>query len=92
MVLSYDNQYLFTGDEDGQVFMLKIGEVFENGEIVDFRKNTSTSTKNEDKQRIEQTSNDLFLAKVSKIMEKNELKKKLSFEVVKLEQTKKIET
>ena len=35
--------------------------------------------------RIDQTSNDLFLAKISKIMEKNELKKKLSFEVVKLE-------
>ncbi len=34
---------------------------------------------------IEQTANDLFLAKISKIIEKNEQKKKLSFEVVKLE-------
>ncbi|EAR86922.2 WD domain, G-beta repeat protein (macronuclear) [Tetrahymena thermophila SB210] len=92
MVLSYDNQYLFTGDEDGQVFMLKIADVFENGELIDFKKNSATNSKNEDKLRIEQTSNDLFLAKISKIMEKNELKKKLQFEVVKLEQTKKIET
>lgn len=65
--------------------MLKIAEVFENGELIDLKKNTTTNSKNEDKLRIEQTSNDLFLAKISKIMEKNELKKKLQFEVVKLE-------
>lgn len=76
---------MFTGDEDGNVFMLRISEVFENGELIDFKKNSSTNSKNEDKLRIEQPSNDLFLAKISKIMEKNELKKKLSFEVVKLE-------
>ena len=65
--------------------MLKIADVYENGEIVDFKKSATSNTKNEEKMRIDQTSYDLFLAKISKIMEKNELKKKLSFEVVKLE-------
>jgi len=41
--------------------------------------------------RIDATSNDLYLAKISKIMERNENRKKLNFEVLKLEQTKNIE-
>lgn len=33
--------------------MLKIAEVFENGELIDLKKNTTTNSKNEDKLRIE---------------------------------------
>lgn len=42
------------------------------------KKNNNQNTKSEDKARIDQTSNDLFLAKISKIMQKNEQRQELS--------------
>lgn len=48
--------------------------------------------KTDEKIKDTQNLNDLFLAKILKIMDKNELIKQLSFEVVKFEQKLKIET
>jgi len=75
----------FKADEDGIIFMLKIKDIWQNGNKIDVKNLLCSSIKAEDKARIEQINNDLFLAKLSKINEKNEIKKKLTFEVIKLE-------
>ncbi|KRX00640.1 WD40-repeat-containing domain [Pseudocohnilembus persalinus] len=91
MQISNDNQYLITGDVTGVVQMLKIKDAIFKGEQIDNRLNILQNLKPEDKSRIDQTNNDLFLAKISKIIQKNEQKYELSKQVVRLEQDKKFE-
>ena len=92
--LSHDNQYLFTGDERGNIFILRIQSLFFEGAQVSFQKflQVTQGNKTEEKLRIEQTTNDLFLESMEKVKSKNDLKEQLHFDVVKLEQFKKNET
>lgn len=91
LCLSHDLNYLFSGAEDGTLFVFRIkGPETESLLEPSENKNSNTnSLKIEDKTH---NLNDLFLAKVLKIMDKNELIKQYTFEVIKFEQKVKIET
>jgi len=65
LALTHDDEYLFSGDEDGIIFTLRLGEVYQHGELVDREHFAPSQIKPEDRQRIEMISNDLFLAKIS---------------------------
>ena len=91
--LSYDNQYLFSAAEDGSVFMLKVKELAAELENIELQKRqTVLSQKTEDKQRIALISNDLFLDEIFKIQKENDKIQQRNFEVIKSEQTVRIET
>ena len=93
LCLSHDLNYLFSGAEDGTLFVFKLkGNEIETHYEANDKKNNSNpapTLKIEDKT---QSLNDLFLAKVLKIMDKNEIIKQYTFEVIKFEQKVKIET
>ena len=91
LCLSHDSNYLFSGAEDGTLFVFKIKgtEAESHFEVNDKKNSTNSTLKIEDKT---QSLNDLFLAKVLKIMDKNEIIKQYTFEVIKFEQKVKIET
>jgi hypothetical protein len=60
------------GDEQGHVYMIKITNIVRNGEILEKQKKfNNTTLKLEEKFRVEAVSNDLYLSKISKIMERN---------------------
>ena len=84
LCLSHDLNYLFSGAEDGTLFVFKLkGSELESHLETDDKKNSSNALKIEDKT---QSLNDLFLAKVLKIMDTNEIIKQYTFEVIKYEQ------
>lgn len=91
LCLSHDLNYLLSGAEDGTLFVFKLKgtETESNYEINEKKNNSNPNLKIEDKT---QSLNDLFLAKVLKIMDKNELIKQYTFEVIKFDQKEKIET
>lgn len=91
LCLSHDLNFLFSGAEDGTLFVFRIKGPEKEAllEATDNKNNATNSLKIEDKT---QNLNDLFLAKVLKIMDKNELIKQYTFEVIKFEQKVKIET
>jgi hypothetical protein len=90
LCLSHDLNYLFSGAEDGTLFVFKLkGSETESHLEANDQKNSSNPTlKIEDKT---QSLNDLFLAKVLKIMDTNEIIKQYTFEVIKYEQKVKID-
>jgi hypothetical protein len=83
--LSYDGNYLFSGAADGSVFIFKITDV-----NYDYSESKKPGEK-EEKQKLGQLANEIYLEKLTKIKEQNEHIKKLHFEVTKSQQTVKIE-
>ncbi len=72
LCLSSDEQFLITGDENGIIFMLRIREAFEDAQVLDVQK----VFQSEERARIEQVKNDLFLASTEQIVKKNVIRKK----------------
>lgn len=92
MCLSHDCQYLISGAEDGTVFMFQVKHRKYDTMLGEGKKSSQIANLLEERNKLTVALNDLYLEKATQIQEKNELIKKFNFEVVKAEQTIKIET
>lgn len=77
---SHDEGYIFTGSEDGTILCFSFVSLNDKD-----KKEGYSLIKPEDRKRIAQSANDLYLERVDKIEEKNEAIKKLKFEILRSE-------
>ena len=80
MCASHDEGYIFSGSEDGTVLCFRL---VVRGDRE--RKEGYCLIKPEDRKRIAQSANDLYLERVDRIEEKNETIKKLKFKILRSE-------
>jgi WD40 repeat protein len=86
LTLSHDERYLFSSAEDGTIVCLRVLEKNQDEE-----KKEKTGLKDEDKRRIAQTANDLYLEKIKVIQAKNETIQKYKTDVIRSEQRLKLQ-
>lgn len=66
MTCSHDESYIFTGSEDGTILCFSLSSLLEKE-----KREVYCLIKPEDRKRIAQSANDLYLEKVERIEEKN---------------------